>query len=98
MRARDTKLYRINGFIATQQGNSQRLESQKPVASALADIERSGGTIGRDRFNRIRNIDTRMDQINADIDEKRREIADLHDSYGKDLKGVKELYDLDPDR
>lgn len=32
IRARDTKLSRINGFIVTQQGNLQRLESQKPVA------------------------------------------------------------------
>ncbi len=39
-----------------------------------------------------------MDQINADIDEKRHEIADLRDSYGKDLRLVKELYDLDPGR
>jgi len=99
IRARDTKLSSINGFIVTQRGNLQRLESQKrQLQSELADIERSGGTIGKDRINRIRTIDTRMDQINADIDEKRREIADLRDSYGKDLRRVKELYDLDPGR
>jgi len=99
IRARDTKLSSINGFIVTQQGNLQRLESQKrQLQSELADIERSGGTIGRDRINRINTIDTRMDQIKADIDEKRREIADLRDSYGKDLRRVKELYDLDPGR
>lgn len=73
-------------------------EARSQLQSELADIERSGGTIGRDRINRIRTIDTRMDQINADIDEKRREIADLRDSYGKDLKRVKELYDLDHGR
>jgi hypothetical protein len=32
IRARDTKLSRINGFIVAQQGNLQRLGSQKPVA------------------------------------------------------------------
>lgn len=89
----------INGFIVTQRGNMQRLESQKrQLQSELADIERSGRTIGKDRINRISTIDTRMDQINADIDEKRREIDDLRDSYGKDLRRVKELYDLDPGR
>ncbi|MDG2071055.1 MAG: hypothetical protein P8J55_04840 [Pseudomonadales bacterium] len=36
IRARDTKLSRINGFIVTQQGNLQRLESQKPVAVGVS--------------------------------------------------------------
>lgn len=71
---------------------------KRQLQSELADIERSGGTIGKDGINRIRTIDTRTDQINADIDEKRREIADLRGSYGKDLRRVKELYDLDPGR
>ena len=99
IRARDTKLSSINGFIVTQQGNLQRLESQKrQLQSELADIERSGGTIGKDRINRINTIDTRMDQISADIGEKRSEMDDLRASYQKDLNRVKELYDLGPGR
>jgi len=99
IRARDTKLSSINGFILTQRGNLQRLESQKrQLQSELADIERFGGTIGKNRINRISTIDTRMDQINADIGEKGHEIADLRASYEKDLTRVKELYDLDPGR
>ena len=40
VRARDTKLSSINGFITTQRGNLQRLQSQKrQLQSELADIE-----------------------------------------------------------
>jgi hypothetical protein len=99
VRARDTKLSSINGFISTQEGNLQRLESQKrQLQSELADIERSGGTISQERLNRIRTIDSRVLMIEAGIEEKRVEIDNLRESYAVDLRRVKELYDLNRGR
>jgi len=95
IRARDTKLSSINGFIETQKGNMQRLEVQKRQLQAeLADIERSGGTIDRDKLGQIRGIDSRLQQLEAEIAEKRDEIDELRASYAADLKRVKELIDL----
>jgi hypothetical protein len=94
IRARDTKLNSINGYISTQKGNLQRLETQvRQLQSELADIERSGGVISNDRLARIRNIEGRMQQIEADVQGKRVEIDDLRASYAADLKRVKELWD-----
>jgi hypothetical protein len=80
-------------MINTQQGNIQRLELQKrQQEAALADIERAGGVIGRDRLARIRNIDTRISQIESEIEKKVEEKEGLKLSYARDLKRVKELY------
>lgn len=93
IRARDTKLNSINGYISTQKGNLQRLATQvRLLQSELADIERSGGIISNDRLARIRNIEGRIQQIDADVQGKRVEIDDLRASYASDLKRVKELW------
>ena len=85
----------IDSLINTQQGNIQRLELQKrQQEAALADIERAGGVIGRDRLARIRNIDTRIAQIESEIEKKVEEKEGLKLSYANDLKRVKELYKL----
>lgn len=93
IRARDTKLASIDSLIQTQQGNIQRLESQKrQIEAALADIERSGGVIGRDRLARIRTLDNRIAQIEDEIEKKNEEKSALEVSYAQDLKRVRELY------
>ncbi len=93
IRARDAKLASIDSLIQTQQGNIQRLEAQKrQIEAALADIERSGGVVGRDRLARIRTLDNRIAQIEDEIGKKDEEKAALEISYAKDLKRVRELY------
>ena len=93
IRARNAKLSSIDGLINTQEGNVQRLESQKrQLESALADIERSGGTISKDRLARIRSIESRIAQIRSEIQKKQQEKESLIASYAADLKRVKELY------
>lgn len=92
IRARDTKLASIKGFINTQQGNIMRLESQKrQIESGLADIERSGGQISRETLDRIRSLDGRIAQLESDIRSKEEEITTLSASYAADLKRLKEL-------
>jgi len=93
IRARNAKLSSIDGLIETQAGNIQRLESQqRQFESALADIERAGGTISKDRMSRVRAIESRIAQIRSEIQKKQQEKDSLISSYDADLKRVKELY------
>ncbi|MCB1691307.1 MAG: hypothetical protein KDI19_01010 [Pseudomonadales bacterium] len=93
IRARDTKLASIRGFIETSRSNIERLEEQKrAIESALADVERAGGTIDKSSLERIDVIENRIKQIEAEIKDKEAEMDDLKSSYAADLKRVKELY------
>jgi hypothetical protein len=94
VRARDTKLSSIENFINTQEGNIRRLQNQKrQLESSLADVERAGGTISKDRVERIRSIESRIRQIESEIGGKDEEKMVLSASYAADLKRVIELYD-----
>ena len=95
-RARDTKLSSIDSFISTQEGNIRRLQNQKrQLESSLADVERAGGTISKDRVDRIRSIEGRIKQIEAEISDKEEEKTVMTAGYAADLKRVLELYGSD---
>tara|TARA_R110002072_G_scaffold1369_7_gene11387 strand:+ start:79416 stop:80057 length:642 start_codon:yes stop_codon:yes gene_type:complete len=97
VRARDTKLASIEGFINTSRGNLARLESQKrSLESQLADIERAGGTIGKNRLAQIRSIENRIRSNEAEIAAKQGEMDELRANFGADLKRVRELYQTGP--
>lgn len=94
VRARDTKLASIEGFINTSRGNVARLESQKrSFESQLADIERAGGSISKDRLNQIRSIENRIRSNESEIREKLDEMDQLRATFSADLKRVRELYE-----
>lgn len=96
IRARDTKLSSIQGFIETSVGNIERLEEQKrTIESELADIERAGGSIDAVQLDRIRTIATRIKQIETEIADKQQESLRLRASFHEDLKRVRELYGED---
>ncbi len=93
IRARDTKIASVEGFILTSKSNLTRLVSQKQsMESQLADIERSGGSISKDRLSQIRTIESRIRQSEAEINSKREEMDELKQSFAADLKRVQELY------
>ncbi len=93
IRARDARIASIDSLIKTQSGNIQRLENQKrQQESELADIERAGGVIGKDRLSRIRAIDNRIAQVEDEISKKEEEKQALELAYAADLKRVRELY------
>tara|TARA_R110002073_G_scaffold4917_22_gene31212 strand:+ start:6484 stop:7125 length:642 start_codon:yes stop_codon:yes gene_type:complete len=97
VRARDTKLASIEGFINTSRGNLARLESQKrSLESQLADIERAGGTIGKNRLAQIRSIENRIRSNEAEIAAKQGEMDELRANFSADLKRVRELYQTGP--
>jgi len=94
IRARDTKLASIEGFINSSQSNLLRLETQKrDMESQLANIERSGGKISKERVSQVRTIENRIRQNEREIKEKRAEKEELAASFSADLKRVRELYD-----
>lgn len=95
-RARDTKLTSIDSFISTQQGNIRRHQNQKrQLETSLADVERAGGTVSNDRVDRIRTIESRIKQIEAEIMDKQEEKVAMTANYAADLKRLLELYDTD---
>jgi hypothetical protein len=93
VRARDTKLASVEGFINTSRSNLARLEAQKrSLESQLADIERAGGTISKERLAQVRSIENRIRNNEAEIEEKLEEVQQLSADFGADLKRVRELY------
>lgn len=97
IRARDTKLASIRGFIETSKNNIQRLEEQKrSIESSLADVERAGGKIDKDNLARIQSLESRIHQIQNEIKDKQAEMTDLRSSFAADLKRVRELYGKNP--
>lgn len=96
IRARDTKLASIQGFIETSRSNVERLEEQKRgIEAELANIERAGGTISEDRLERIQSIENRIRQIEREIEDKQLEMAETRASFAADLERVRELYGED---
>ncbi len=94
VRARDTKLASIEGFINTSRGNVARLESQKrSLETQLANIERAGGSIGKERLAQIRSIENRTRSNEAEIQEKIGEMDQLRATFSADLKRVRDLYE-----
>ncbi len=96
IRARDTKIASLDGFINTSKGNLARLEAQKRnLESQLADIERAGGNISKDRLNQIRSIENRIRQNEREIVAKLDEKEEVQASFAADLKRIRELFEQD---
>ena len=94
IRARDAKISSIVGMIETHEGTIIRLQNQKrQQESALADIERAGGVIGKDGLARISSLENRIAQIESEIAKKEDEKGVLSIAYAEDLKCVKEMYE-----
>ena len=93
IRARDAKISSIVSLIETQEGAIKRLQFQKrQQESALADIERAGGVISKDRLARISALENRIAQVESVIAKKEDEKGTLSITYAEDLKRVKEMY------
>ena len=94
-RARDTKVASVAGFVNTARSNLQQILSQKrQLETRIADIERADDTIPKQDLDRIATLDARIEQIQAAIDAKESEMAQLKQDYAADLKRVLELYNL----
>ena len=99
IRARDSKLASIKGFIETSRRNIDRLDEQKRnIEASLADVERAGGTIDKAQIDRLHIIENRVKQIQMEIDDKQGEMVDLRASFAADLKRLRELYGKGKDK
>ena len=86
-RARDTKLAIIDGFINTSRGNLARVKAQKRnLESTAAVTERAGGTVSRQHLERIRSVENRIRQYEAEIEQKLNEAETLRQQFLKDLQ------------
>jgi len=93
IRARDSKLATINGFIKSIRANLQRLVTQKrQFEAAAADVERAGGTISQENIDRIQSSNERIRQTEQEIADKLLEIEEVKKEFALDLIRVKELY------
>ena len=93
IRARDSKLATINGFIKSIRANLQRLVTQKrQFEAAAADVERAGGTISQENIDRIQSSNERIKQTEQEIADKLLEIEEVKKEFALDLIRVKELY------
>lgn len=93
IRARDSKLASIQGYVETAVSNLERLNDMKRSLEAeLADIERAGGTIDQARLDRIASVEKRIEQTEREIEEKREEMETTRSAFDADLKRVRELY------
>ena len=81
-------------MIETHEGSVIRLQNQKRQQdSALADIERVGGVIGKDRLARISSLENRVAQIESQIAKEEDEKSAQSIAYAEDLKRVQEMYE-----
>lgn len=95
-RARDTKLASVEGYIRTQRDHLRRMLGQKHQHEAsLANIERTGGTVGEESLDRIRVIEGRMAQINSELEGKLSELDILRTNYAADLNRIRQLLSSD---
>jgi len=93
-RARDTKLASLQGFVDAAKNNLDRLGEQKREAEAgVANVERTGGKIPQESLDRIKSIQTRIDQAKAEIKSKSAEIDALRQQYAEDLERITKLYE-----
>ena len=91
-RARDTKLASIDGFINTSRSNLARVKAQKRnLEQSAADTERAGGAVSRQHLERIRSVENRIRQYEAEIQQKLDEAERLRQQFAKDLQRVREL-------
>ena len=81
-------------MIETHEGSVIRLQNQKRQQdSALADIERVGGVIGKDRLARISSLENRVAQIESQIAKEEDEKSSQSIAHAEDLKHVQEMYE-----
>lgn len=93
IRARESKLATINGYIKSTRSNLQRMVAQKRQLEAIAaDVERAGSTISQENIDRIQSAAERIEQTEQEIADKLQEIEQVKQDFERDLIRVKELY------
>lgn len=88
------KVREMNGLIQLKRGNIQVISSQlNNEQSRAADMERAGRDIPQPTLDKIRRLESQIDEIEQDIANQRHEIAELKKAYRQDIKRLEVITD-----
>jgi len=81
------KVREMNGLIQLKRGNIQVISSQlNNEQSRAADMERAGREIPQATLDKIRRLESQIDEIEKDIASQRRDIVELKQNYREDIE------------
>lgn len=88
------KVREMNGLIQLKRGNIQVISSQlNNEQSRAADMERAGRDIPQATLDKIRRLESRLEEIEQDIANQREEIVELKQSYREDIRRLEVITD-----
>ncbi|GAA0848301.1 hypothetical protein GCM10009113_26070 [Marinobacter szutsaonensis] len=88
------KVREMNGLIQLKRGNIQVISSQlNNEQSRAADMERAGRDIPQATLDKIRRLESQIDEIEQDIASQRQDIVELKKTYRKDIQRLEVITD-----
>jgi len=88
------KVREMNGLIQLKRGNIAVISSQlNNEQSRAADMERAGRDIPQTTLDKIRRLESQIEEIEQDIAAQREDIAELKQSYRKDIQRLEVITD-----
>lgn len=81
------KVREMNGLIQLKRGNIQVISSQlNNEQSRAADMERAGREIPQATLDKIRRLESQIEEIEQDIASQRQDIVELKQNYREDIQ------------
>ncbi|MFO7528033.1 MAG: DUF4124 domain-containing protein [Marinobacter sp.] len=88
------KVREMNGLIQLKRGNIQVISSQlNNEQSRAADMERAGREIPQATLDKIRRLESQIEEIEQDIASQRKDIVQLKQSYREDIQRLEVITD-----
>ncbi|MGF2735393.1 DUF4124 domain-containing protein [Marinobacter sp. DUT-1] len=88
------KVREMNGLIQLKRGNIQVISSQlNNEQSRAADMERAGREIPPATLDKIRRLESQIEEIEQDIASQRQDIVELKQSYREDIQRLEVITD-----
>ena len=92
VRAMHRKVREMEGIIQLKRGNISVISSQlDSEQSRAADLERLGRDVPEASLDKIRRLESQMDDIEQEIADQRRQIEDMKDLFKADIKRLEEV-------
>ncbi|MCG7200852.1 DUF4124 domain-containing protein [Marinobacter pelagius] len=88
------KVREMNGLIQLKRGNIQVISSQlNNEQSRAADMERAGREIPQPTLDKIRRLESQIEEIEQDIASQRQDIVELKKTYREDIERLEVITD-----
>lgn len=92
VRAMHRKVREMEGIIQLKRGNISVISSQlDSEQSRAADLERSGRDVPEASLDKIRRLESQIDDIEQEIADQRRQIEDMKNLFKADIKRLEEV-------